>query len=119
MRCRLIWVLLVLAPALLGQQYPFVPVANSPRNIEHLLQDRQGRLWIGTHDDVLCFDGVRFLSLREFGLPPMLAALSDDLEGGILMSSGSDVYRFFRGRLERIFSRAGVQEAIGIAPGVV
>src|ERR1700678_1741613 len=119
MRCRLVWVMFLLAPALPGQQYPFIPVANSPRNIEHMLQDGQGRLWIATHDDVLCFDGSRFFSLRELGLPPTLNSLSDDGDGGILMTSTSDVYRFSRGRLEHIFSRPGEQDAIGVSPGIV
>jgi tRNA A-37 threonylcarbamoyl transferase component Bud32/ligand-binding sensor domain-containing protein len=94
-------------------------VANSPKNIEHMLQDGQGRLWIATHDDVLCFDGSRFFSLRELGLPPTLNSLSDDGDGGILMTSTSDVYRFSRGRLEHIFSRPGEQDAIGVSPGIV
>jgi len=119
MRCRLVWVIFLLAPALLGQQYPFIPVANSPRNIEHILEDRQGRLWISTHDDVLCFDGSRFLSLHEFGLPAGLHALSEDLEGGILAASGNGVYRFFRGRLEHVLSGVIVEEAVGVAPGVL
>jgi len=109
----------LIAPALLGQQYPFIPVVNSPRNIEHILEDRQGRLWISTHDDVLCFDGFRFFSLHEFGLPKVQSALSEDMEGGILSASASGVYRFFQGRLERVLSGVEVSDAIGVAPGVV
>src|SRR5580658_8368092 len=119
MRCRLVWVTFLIAPALLGQQYPFIPVANSPRNIEHILEDRQGRLWISTHDDVLCFDGARFLSLHELGLPTGLHALSEDLEGGVLAATGNGVFRFFRGRLEHVLSGVIVEEAIGVAPGVL
>jgi ligand-binding sensor domain-containing protein len=119
MRCRLVWVLFLLAPALPGQQYPFIPVANSPRNIEHILQDRQGRLWIATHDDVLCFDSSRFFSLHEFGLPKVQSALSEDLDGGILATSGDGVYRFFQGRLDHILSGVNVEEVIGVAPGVL
>jgi ligand-binding sensor domain-containing protein len=116
---RLVWVMFLLAPALPGQQYPFIPVANSPRNIEHILQDKQGRLWIATHDDVLCFDGSRFFSLHEFGLPKVQSALSEDLDGGILSASAGGVYRFFQGRLERVLSGVIVQEAVGVAPGVL
>jgi tRNA A-37 threonylcarbamoyl transferase component Bud32 len=119
MRCRLVWVTFLMAPTLLGQQYPFIPVANSPKNIEHILEDRQGRLWISTHDDVLCFDGARFLSLHELGLPTGSHAVSEDLEGGILAATGNGVYRFFRGRLEHVFSDVIVEEAIGVAPGVL
>jgi hypothetical protein len=63
------WGFLLLASALPAQQYPFIPVANSPKNIEHILEDRQGRLWIATHGDVPSFDGSRFFSLRDAGLP--------------------------------------------------
>jgi tRNA A-37 threonylcarbamoyl transferase component Bud32 len=111
--------MVLLAPALFGQQYPFIPVANSPRNIEHILQDKQGRLWVATHDDVLCFDGSRFFSLHEFGLPKVQSALSEDLDGGILSASDSGVYRFFQGRLEHVLSGVSVQEAVGVAPGVL
>jgi hypothetical protein len=109
----------LLAPALSGQQYPFIRVANSPRNIEHILQDRQGRLWIATHDDVLCFDGSRFFSLHELGLPAALSAISEDLEGGILAASANGAYRFFQGRLERVLAGVNALEAIGVAPGVL
>jgi tRNA A-37 threonylcarbamoyl transferase component Bud32 len=111
--------MVLLAPALSGQQYPFIPVANSPRNIEHILQDKQGRLWVATHDDVLCFDGSRFFSLHEFGLPKVQSAISEDLDGGILAASANGLYRFYQGRLEHVFSGATVEEAVGVAPGVL
>ena len=63
MAFRRVWALPLVASALLGQQYPFVPVPNSPKNIERILQDKLGRLWMATHDDVVCFDGARFFSL--------------------------------------------------------
>jgi len=111
---------LLLAAVLPAQQYPFVEVAHSPRNIEHILQDRQGRLWIGTHDDVLCFDGERFFSLREFGLPPLLnASLAEDQDGGILSATGRGIFRFFQGHLEHMLPDVPVSEVIGTAPGVL
>jgi tRNA A-37 threonylcarbamoyl transferase component Bud32 len=111
--------MVLLAPALHGQQYPFIPVANSPRNIEHILQDKQGRLWVATHDDVLCFDGSRFFSLHEFGLPKVQSAISEDLDGGILAAASYGLYRFYQGRLQHVFSGAIVEEAVGVAPGVL
>lgn len=39
--CRRVWVLPLVASALVGQQYPFVHVNNSPRNIERIIQDKQ------------------------------------------------------------------------------
>jgi tRNA A-37 threonylcarbamoyl transferase component Bud32/ligand-binding sensor domain-containing protein len=118
--CLRIWGLLLVASALLGQQYPFVPVANSPKNIERILQDKQGRLWMSTHDDVLCFDGTRFFSLREFGLPAVISyGLAEDMEGGILSASESGVYRFIQGRLEHVVSGLSVREIVAVAPGLL
>jgi len=103
-----------------GQQYPFVPVANSPKNIERILQDRQGRLWMGTHNDVLCFDGSRFFSLRQLGLPAEgNYGLVEDAEGGILSASVSGLYRFMRGRLEHVVSGLFVRDIIVVAPGLL
>ena len=120
MLCRWFWGLPLVASALLGQQYPFVPVANSPRNIERILQDKQGRLWMSTHDDVLCFDGTRFFSLREFGLPVVFVyGLAEDTEGGILSASEQGVYRFIQGRLEHVVSGLYVQDIVAVAPGLL
>ena len=111
--------LLLFAARLPAQLYPFIPVPGSPHNIEHLLQARDGRLWISTHDDLLCFDGSRFFSLRDYGLPPTLVpTVLEDSEGGILILSGGALYRFFQGPLERI-SAAPVLEAVSLAPGLL
>ena len=110
----------LVATALLGQQYPFVPVTNSPRNIERILQDKRGRLWMSTHDDVLCFDGTRFFSLREFGLPAVMTyGLAEDAEGGILSASERGVYRFIQGRLEHVVSGLFVRDIVAVAPGLL
>ena len=122
-----VWRLLPLAAAALlghhsaiGQQYPFVPIRNSPRNIERILQDRQGRLWMSTHDDVLCFDGTRFFSLHDYGLPPVGSfGLTEDAEGGILSASEGGIYRFIQGRLEHVLSGSRVGEVIAVAPGLL
>lgn len=104
----------------LGQQYPFVPVTNSPKNIEQILEDKQGRLWMSTHDDVLCFDGTRFFSLREFGLPAVgSTGLAEDTEGGILSASESGVYRFIQGGLEHVVSGRSVGGIVAVAPGLL
>ena len=120
MRSRPFWGLLLLAPALSAQQFPFIQIAGSPRNIERLLEDRQGRLWVATHDDVLCFDGSRFFSLRDFGLPPVFGySLIEDDEGGILSGSDQGIYRFYRGRLEHVVAGHFVHDMVGVAPGVI
>ena len=101
-----------------AQQYPFTKVAGSPKNIEHILEDRQGRLWIATHDDVLCFDGSRFLSLRQLGFAVKAGSLTEDDEGGILIA-GDGVDRFFRGNLEHVLTGIRVSGVISVAPGLL
>ena len=111
---------LICLPRIFGQEYPFVPIANSPKNIERLLQDRQGRLWMSTHDDVLCFDGTRFFSLHEFGFPPVAAfGLDEDPEGGILVATHDGLFRFAKGRLEHVVSGVGLHEVLAVAPGLL
>lgn len=121
MPLRPFWGLLVLAAALPAQQYPFVAASHAPGNIEHILQDRQGRLWVSTHDDVLCFDGARFFSMHELGLPNVgnTNSLTEDDEGGILSSSGLGLYRIFDGRLENLLPGRLVLDAVAVAPGVL
>ncbi len=59
-----------------------------------------------------------FFSLHELGLPAVLSVLSDDLEGGVLLSGGNGVYRFSDGRLEQVFARAAT-DASTVAPGMI
>jgi len=120
MPVRWVWGLLLWAAGLPAQQYPFLPVAHSPRNIERIIEDRQGRLWVGTHDDVECFDGTRFFSLREYGFPPVFAyGLAEDSEGGIVIGSLDGVHRFVHGRLEHILAGVAIEEVASVAPGVL
>lgn len=112
--------LLLLAATLPAQQYPIVPIPNSPKNIEHIVEDGQGRLWIATHDDVLAFDGVRFFSLRDLGLPPLFPmSLAVDDDGGILICSNHGVHRYARGHVESIVTGLFAHDAIAVAPGVL
>lgn len=102
-RLRVLRLLLLLCAHLAAQQYPFIPIAGSPKNILHMLQDRQGRLWIGTNQDVLSFDGARFFSLHAAGLPvTSVFNLEEDDEGGILIGCLHGAYRYFQGRLEKL-----------------
>lgn len=117
-RAPLIGFLLV-AACLRAQQFPFLSIDHSPKNIERILEDRQGRLWIATHDDVLCFDGSHFFSLHDFGFPPVTAySLIEDADGGILSGSPLGIHRFYRGRLEHVLSGLSVDEMVEVAPHV-
>ena len=61
--------ILILAGATLcAQQYPFIPVPGS-ENLDfpqELLQDRDGRLWIGSRGGLSTYDGVRLLAVPGF-----------------------------------------------------
>jgi ligand-binding sensor domain-containing protein len=119
MRYRLLWGLLLPVTYLPAQQYPFLFVNNSPKNIERILEDQQGRLWVATHDDLLCFDGSRFFSLRNYGLPATPSySLMEDGDGGILSGMESGIYRYHLGRLEHIVSGLFIYEMVRVAPGV-
>lgn len=112
--------LLLGCASLVAQQYPFVPVAGSPKNIEHILQDRQGRLWIGTLEDVLYFDGARFFSLHQAGLPvTSVFSLVQDDEGAILIGSQSGAYRYFEGRLENLLPGITAVRVTAVVPGLL
>ena len=88
--------------AALGQQYLFLPVPGSPKSVKTLFQDSRGRLWLGG-DDVTCFDGTRFFSLRDYGLPATAAlSIAEDPGGAIWMGTMSGVYRFANGHVEVI-----------------
>jgi tRNA A-37 threonylcarbamoyl transferase component Bud32 len=108
------WFLVAISTAS-GQQYPVLPVAGSPHGIYTMLQDSKSRLWLGTIDDVFCFDGVRFFSLRKYAFPRETAdALAEDREGGIWIgtqgtaasggTSHGGLYRYADGHVERVFS---------------
>src|SRR5664280_502549 len=62
------WLLLATANSF-GQRYPILPVPGSPRSIYTMMQDSRSRIWMGTIDDLFCFDGVHFFSLRGYGYP--------------------------------------------------
>jgi len=83
-----------------GQQYPFLPVAGSPKSVKTLFQDSHGRLWLGGEQPVY-FDGTRFFSLREYGLPLGEAYdFSEDPSGAIWIGAETGVYRFANGKVE-------------------
>src|ERR1039457_6737002 len=101
--CILVWWLLAGAGSqAFGQQYPFLPVAGSPKAVKILFQDSRGRLWLGGLEPA-CFDGARFFLLRDYGLPPAEAYdFNEDASGAIWIGAETGVYRFANGRVEEI-----------------
>jgi tRNA A-37 threonylcarbamoyl transferase component Bud32/ligand-binding sensor domain-containing protein len=110
--------ILLLPAASFAQHYPVLPIPNSPRNILAMMQDSKSRLWLGTADDVYCFDGIQFYSIRQYGLPTeAVTSLAEDSDGGIWIgtkqttstpgsnpsqNTGGGLYRFYAGRIAKL-----------------
>lgn len=121
--------ILLLPTNCLGRNYPILPVANSPHGIFTIFEDNKSRLWLGTVDDVYCFDGVNFYSLRQYGFPREVPVFfAEDSDGGIwIATQGTDVnggkqaggvYRYQAGHVEKVIKGDGLS-VVAIAPGVV
>jgi hypothetical protein len=110
--------MMVTASAALAQHYPILPVPGAPHGITTMMQDGHSRLWLGTNDDVFCFDGVNFYSIRQYGFPAeTVTSLAEDDHGGIWIgtrgtpkvsgpkdgqTSEGGLYRFSLGRIAKI-----------------
>jgi hypothetical protein len=101
-------------------------VPNSPHGIFTMMQDSRSRIWLGTIDDVVCFDGVRFYSLRPYGFPKEVPnGFAEDSEGAIwIATQGSDVgggtgrgglYRYQAGHIDKLLSGDGLS-VVSVAP---
>jgi ligand-binding sensor domain-containing protein/signal transduction histidine kinase len=73
------------------QSNKFVPVnSNIPANVSAILQDRKGRLWVGTLGGLALLNGEssKVFSINE-GLPaPDVHAIADDADGNIWIGTG-------------------------------
>ena len=97
-----LWLLAGTGSQAFGQQYPFLPVPGSPKNVRTLFQDSRGRLWLGG-DDLAYFDGTRFSFLRDYGFPPAASYdITEDTSGAIWIGAETGVYRFSNGRVQEI-----------------
>jgi tRNA A-37 threonylcarbamoyl transferase component Bud32 len=112
---RIVLLLLLLSCYAVGQRYPMILVPNSPEGIFTIMQDSKSRLWLGTIDDVYCFDGGHFYSLRQYGFPKEIPnGFAEDGDGGIwIATQGTDVeggtsrggiYRYHPGHVDKMFS---------------
>ena len=112
-----VW-LAVTAPVAICQLYPFLPVPGSPRGITALFQDSRGRLWLGG-EQAAFFDGERFFSLKEHGLPAAAVhAFAEDSSGVIWIGAETGLYRFDKGKVEEI-GRASVTSIVAISPDLI
>ncbi len=88
--------------AVYGQQYPYLPVAGSPKTVKSLFQDSHGRLWLGGLDPA-CFDGSRFFFLHDYGFPAGEAYdFAEDPSGAMWIAAETGAYRFAAGRVEEL-----------------
>ncbi|MGA2074169.1 MAG: protein kinase [Terriglobia bacterium] len=120
---------LLFCAAAFGQRYPVLPVPNSPHDIYTMMQDSKSRLWLGTMDNAVAFDGANFYALRQYGFPNETPnAFAEDSEGGIWIGTqGSAIrggaqhgglYRYHAGHVERILT-GDVLSVAGAAPGIM
>jgi hypothetical protein len=113
-----VWALLAgLGVAAFAQQYPFLPVADSPKSVKILFQDSRGRLWLGGLEPAV-FDGRRFFFLRDYGFPPAEAYdFSEDASGAIWIGAETGVYRFANGITQEI-GKGAATSVIAATPDV-
>ena len=121
--------LLSACSAAFGQRYPVLQVPGAPHGIFTMMQDSESRIWMGTIDDVFCFDGVHFYSLRPYGFPKEFPnSFAEDGDGGIwIATQGTDatggngkggLYRYKGGHVEKIFHGDGLS-VVAVDPGIV
>ena len=104
-----------LAAVALGQQYPFLAIPGAPKGVRILFQDGKGRLWLGAAQQVVCFDGARFFSLADYGLPATVPSdIAEDSSGAIWIGADTGVYRFADGGVVRV--RGG--PAVSVVPAM-
>ncbi len=118
-RGAVLTLLLLLAPALHAQRYPFLLVPGSPKGITSLFQDSKSRLWLGG-DSPAFFDGQRFYPLRDYGLPSVIAVydFGEDPSGAIWIAADIGLYRFAEGKASQI-GKAFVTSVAAVAPDLV
>ncbi len=106
--------------ALLGQQYPFIDVTGNSRGASTMLLDDRGGLWVSAADGRRYFDGQRFFSAQDLGLPAGSGgALAEDSEGGIWMSVGAHgLCRFHKGVLQTMQLNYA-RSVVAVRPGLV
>ena len=118
--------MLLLGNCVFAQQMPFIFVPGGPTNVQMIIQDHLGRLWIGGSKDVACFDGSRFYSMREFGMQQAaVRAITEDSEEAIWIGSSVGLYRFQRSILTRVLdssttfvaASSGITLAVGAYRG--
>jgi hypothetical protein len=72
-------------------------------------------LWLGGSKPA-CFDGTRFFSLADYGLPsPEVYDFSEDSSGAIWIGAVTGVYRFANGRMEEV-STGAASSLIAVTP---
>ena len=112
------YLLLFMVQSVYGQQYPFLLLPGSPKNVRKMFQDSQGRLWLGG-EDLSFFDGSRFFWLRDYGFPAgHVYSITEDAAGAIWIGAETGVYRFSRGRVEEVSKGVGVS-VVAASPEVV
>jgi diguanylate cyclase (GGDEF)-like protein len=85
----------------------------SSLGINHLAQDQDGYLWLGTDLGLFRYDGHRFLHLsRKEGLPAdTVSYLWADPQGGLWASSGTGLAQVLGTKVRRVDGQGGLPES--------
>jgi len=108
-----------------AQEVPFVQLAGVDvlKGCVVPFQDSRGRVWLGRCEsasaDLSYFDGSRFISPLRGDCPKwQVGGFAEDSEGGIWISSDVGLYRFYKGRLQRILDGQAWNGIAAISPDV-
>ena len=87
-----------------------VPVANLRSDVSAIYQDRVGRMWVGTREGLLVFNGQNSRTLStEDGLPnPDVRAIADDTEGNVWIGTGGGLACLRDGKITSFHKKEGL-----------
>lgn len=89
------------------------------KQIQSLLQTRDGHLWIGTRRGLARFDGLKFTVFDHLNTPEMpddnCKSLAEDLEGNLWIATDNGLVRCRDGRFRRFTRQDGLpQDGVGM-----
>lgn len=88
------------------------------KQIQSLLQTRDGYLWVGTRRGLARFDGLKFTVFDHLNTPEMpddnCKSLAEDLEGNLWIATDDGLLRFRGGSFKRFTKNDGLARETGL-----